>query len=114
MNKVLVYKTLRALMQEADRNTFEELHKKIFEQLLDDADTYAFAKYFEDTYSKRPELWAFYARVHLGISTNMHLESLYKILKYFYLDSRKTKRVDKILHRLMKFYRDKVGENGNE
>lgn len=37
----------------------------------------------------------------------MRLESMHTIIKYFYLDGKKVKRLDKSLHVLLKFVRDK-------
>lgn len=31
-------------------------------------------------------IWAYCYRKYLGVNCNMHLESMHKIIKYFYLD----------------------------
>lgn len=102
MKKTMIYKTLRVLMQETNFEKFKRMHENLLNYLLNN-DTKAFGIYFRDTYSKRSEQWAYYARIHLGMNTNMYLESMHKILKHFYLEGKKCKRVDKILVNLLKF-----------
>lgn len=46
-------------------------------------------------------------RLKCNINTNMYLESMHKVIKYDYLEGKKIKRLDKSLHALQKFIRDK-------
>lgn len=42
-------------------------------------------------------------RQYVGINTNMYLESLYKTIKYLYLEGKKCRRLDKSLNALLEF-----------
>ncbi|VEN46173.1 unnamed protein product [Callosobruchus maculatus] len=102
----LVYKTLKVLLRIDDSNTFNTALTKFMGDLMADHDTLKFAKYFQAHYCNRIELWAYCYRQHLGINTNMYLESLHKTLKYYYLEGKKVKRLDRTIHAIMKFARD--------
>lgn len=104
--KILVYKTLRALLQISDINKFEESLHKFLEDLYADLDTKEFAQYFEAHYVNRPQTWAYCYRVGLGINTNMYLESFHKVLKHIYLEGKKVKRLDKTINAVLKYTRD--------
>ena len=71
-------------------------------------DTNAFGKYFIQHYVPSANAWAFYHRLWAQINTNMHLESVHKTLKYFYLSGKRVKRLDKGIHAMMHFIRDKI------
>ena len=43
-----------------------------------------------------------------GLNTNMHVERMHRTLKYIYLKGKQAKRLDKTIHALMKFIRDKL------
>lgn len=45
-----------------------------------------------------------------GVDINMSLESFHIVLNYFYLDGKKVKRLDKSIHQLLMFLRDKTVE----
>jgi len=51
--------------------------------------------------------WAYCHRIHAGINTNMHFERMHRTRKHIYLQGKNVKRLDKSLHALMKYTRDK-------
>ncbi|KAF0722333.1 MULE domain-containing protein, partial [Aphis craccivora] len=77
---------------------------------VDDPDTVDFGKYFEKCCSTRVEKWAMFNRKHVGINTNMYLESLHKNIKYCYLEGKHCKRLDMAINALMSLVRDKSFE----
>lgn len=80
--KSMVYKTLKSLIHETDKNKFYIELTKVIEDLKNDTDTADFGQYFVSNYSSRVEKWAFFNRRHIGINTNMYLEALHKNIKY--------------------------------
>lgn len=67
-----------------------------------------YAEYFEDYYANRARFWAFCYRLHSGLNTNMHIERMHKTIKYIYLQGKNVKRLDKAIHAIMQFVRDKL------
>ncbi|XP_050517553.1 uncharacterized protein LOC126892122 [Diabrotica virgifera virgifera] len=106
----LVLKTLKVLQKEIDGEAFQNELKTFVHQLQNDSDTLQFYQYFSRTYLNRLEMWAYCHRKYLGINTNMYLESLHKVIKHFYLEGRKCKRLDKTINALMNLVRDKMFE----
>jgi len=45
-------------------------------------------------------------RKETGLNTNMYMESMFKKLKYSYMNGRKIRRVDECLHILLRMTRD--------
>ncbi|KAE9523853.1 hypothetical protein AGLY_015741 [Aphis glycines] len=105
--KTIVFKTLKTLLHETDEKSFSAELSHVINQLINDADTADFGKYFISTYSTRVEKWAFFNRKHLGINTNMYLETLHKSIKYCYLEGKQCKRLDLSINALMLLVRDK-------
>ncbi|KAJ8927486.1 hypothetical protein NQ314_020049, partial [Rhamnusium bicolor] len=62
-------------------------------------------------YYENCKLWAYCYRKHCGINTNMYLESMHKQIKYFYLHGTTVKRLDKGLHAVLQYSRDKMVEH---
>lgn len=106
----LVYHNLRVLMEESDINKFKTLLKKTIKQLSDSPATINFCKYFSTYYVKRMEEWAVCFRKSANINTNMYVESFHRTLKYVYMKGRVNKRIDNLIHILMKVSRDKAFE----
>ena len=102
------YKIIRSSMQERDLNTFNLMSEAVIAQLKNDKDTTEFAKYFETYYMKNVTTWAYCHRLHCGINTNMHIERMHRTLKYIYLQGKKVRRLDKAIHAIMRFVRDKM------
>ena len=106
----LVYHNIRVLMEEGDENKFKTLLHKTMAQLGDSQATVGFAKYFNTHYVKRVEEWAACYRKSANINTNMYVESFHRILKYVYMKGCINKRIDNLIHILIKVSRDKAFE----
>ena len=104
---ICVYKGLRALLVEPDRNSFNSKLSKFTQVLLSTKETEEFGQYFHTMYGNKTEKWAYCHRAGLGINTNMVCESFHRVLKYSYLKGKYNKRVDRCLLSLMKFNRNK-------
>lgn len=102
-----VYKALKCLQQNTSIDEFDMFLENTITQLINDSDTKNFGVYFQNNYGCNYKNWAYCYRKGCGINTNMRLESMHKTIKYFYLDGKKVKRLDKTLHVLLKFIRDK-------
>ncbi|KAJ8921273.1 hypothetical protein NQ315_013745 [Exocentrus adspersus] len=63
--RALVNKTLKAVQQNVDSNSFEDQFDSMLEDLLIDPDTKAFGLYLETNYSKNYEKWAYCYRKKL-------------------------------------------------
>ena len=67
-----------------------------------------FATYFRSYYLKRVEKWAFYHRIRTLVNTNMHTEAFHRVLKYVYLNGKNNRRIDHLLHILLKISRPHI------
>nr|CAH7758959.1 unnamed protein product [Callosobruchus chinensis] len=105
-----VYKTLKLIQTNLVKEKFENLLQKTMCLLLEDPDTKAFGEYFHTNYFFKRKMWAYCYRKSCGINTNMHIESMHKTIKYFYLEGKRVQRLDKALHAIITFIRDKVVE----
>lgn len=106
----LVYKTIKFLQTSTDINTscFKKKLSVAVEHMLQDHETRDFGVYFNTYYVGICEKWAYCYRKECGINTNMRLESMHKVIKYFYLDGKCVKRLDKGLHATLRYVRDKI------
>ena len=98
----LVY---RVLLEESNIETFSTLLTKTLGQLMNCPETEEFGKYFSIHYAKRAEDWAACYRRAANINTNMYVESFHRTLN---LKGRVNKRIDNLIHVLMKVSRDKA------
>lgn len=105
-----VYKALKYIQHTHDENTFMIGLQNFIKSLLEDNDTTKYGIYFQTYYVKNVKNWAYCYRKNVGVNTNMFLESMHKTIKYFYLNGRKVKRLDKGLHAVLKYTRDKIIE----
>lgn len=103
-----VYKTLKYLQRCLQEETFEKELERFLEILNTDEETYTMGEYLIQNYYNNRFQWAYCYRKLCGINTNMHLESMHKVIKYFYLEGKKIKRLDKAIHALQKYVRDKT------
>lgn len=101
-----VYKTLKVLQEELNEDVFQIKLVSAVNLMLKDKDTYNFGQYFKTNYVNNFKQWAYCYRKYTGINTNMRLESMHKIVKYFYLNRKTIKRLDKGLHTVLKYVRD--------
>ncbi|VEN58334.1 unnamed protein product [Callosobruchus maculatus] len=106
--RVAVYKTLKYIQKIAYISLFHEQLNSAILHMLDDPDTKKFGDYFVTYYTKNYMKWAYCYRKDCGINTNMKLESMHKVIKYFYLSGKHVKRLDKGLHATLKYVRDKI------
>ncbi|XP_047104487.1 uncharacterized protein LOC124734075 [Schistocerca piceifrons] len=106
--QVETYKLVRSLMQERDVITFEHVFPLALERLVSDPVTAVFGFYLQEHYAKSTRCWAYSYRANSGINTNMHIERMHRIVKYIYLPGKHVKRLDKLIHALMSFVRDKL------
>ena len=108
--KAVLYKTVRSLMEMTDKDEFHSKLSEFIAAAEEDNNTTDFANYFRDEYACRPQLWAYCYRVGLRIHHNMHLEAMHRVLKHVHLHGRKVKRLDKSIHALMRFLRQKMSD----
>ncbi|GFT99517.1 uncharacterized protein NPIL_110731 [Nephila pilipes] len=102
------YKIIRSLLEERDIYTFQTLTEAAIKFLKGDPDTIEFSNYFETYYLQNISSWAYCYRLHSGINTNMHIERMHRTSKYIYLHGKNVKRLDKAIHGIMRFVRDKM------
>ncbi|KAH1021733.1 hypothetical protein HUJ04_011217, partial [Dendroctonus ponderosae] len=105
---VVVYRELRALLQETDKNAFSAMLNTFLESLLGDTTTVAFGEYFNEYYARNVESWAYCYRINTGLNTNMHIENMHRGIKYIDLNGKVNKRLDQAIYLLIKFVRDKL------
>ena len=67
-----------------------------------------FYKYFKDHYCNRLEQWASCFRKKTLLNTNMFLEAFHRTLKVVYMQQKQNRRIDFLLHILLKIAKDKV------
>lgn len=103
-----VFGHLRALLKETDADKFQNMLPALIDTLRTDPDTHDFGVYFQEHYVENVCSWAYCYRLHAGINTNMHLESMHRTLKYIYHHGKSVQRLDKALFTLMCFIRDKL------
>ena len=106
--QVTIYHNLRVLLEETDCNNFELLLKATTEQLWSNRVTQSFAAYFKQYFLQSKEEWATCYRKNAGINTNMYVESFHRVLKHVYLKGKVNKRIDKCIHTLLLYARDKA------
>ena len=97
-------------MEESDVENFKFMLDRTLQQLKESRATEEFAKYFNTHYVPRAEQWATCFRKSANINTNMYVESFHRTLKYVYMKGRINKRIDNLIHVLIKISRDKLFE----
>ncbi|XP_049803042.1 uncharacterized protein LOC126237205 [Schistocerca nitens] len=108
MLKSTVYKALKTLHLQTDREKFSELLDGFLTWSAEEEGTEEFGKYFKDRYSWKAHMWAYSYRIGLGLNTNMFLEANHKTLKYSYLLKKINNRVDKYIQALLHRTRDSL------
>ena len=102
-----VYHNVRVLMEETDIKKLKLLLQSTLKQLNGSDETQEFAKYFYTYYTNRAEQWAACYRKSANINTNMYVESFHRILKHLYMKGRVNRRIDNLIHVLLRVSRDK-------
>jgi hypothetical protein len=105
--KIAVYKNIKTLLYETDKVTFHAMLDGLMADLHGDTETVSFGKYFQK-YKMNYANWSYSYRINSGINTNMHLENMHRVLKHIYFRGTKVNRLDKAIHGLMTFIRDKL------
>ena len=105
-----VYRYLRTVLEQTDRNVFEGYLSELLIRLQMLSSTTSFSEYFKKEWLPKKAQWGYCYRVSLGINTNMFCEAFHRVFKYKYLKGKVNRRVDKCLVSLVKFSRDKVFE----
>ena len=105
-----VYHNLRVLLEETDCDKFEVLLTETVKQLQEGTSTETFAEYFVQHYVANKKEWAVCYRQYAGLNTNMYVESFHRVLKHVYLAGKVNKRMDKCIHTLLLYARDKAFE----
>ncbi|XP_050310998.1 uncharacterized protein LOC126746702 [Anthonomus grandis grandis] len=103
-----VYQTLKYLQRILECDKFEKEFHSFIQLLMDEDPTKDMGIYLKNNYSNCTKQWAYCYRKRCGISTNMHIENMHKILKHTYLQGKKVKRLDKSVHFVQKLIRDKI------
>ncbi len=103
-----VYHILRILLEETDIQRFETFLQGALTKFNSNETTTAFGTYFSRMYARRKEEWATCYRKAALVNTNMHVEAFHRTLRYQYLMGKVNKPVDKCIHTLLKFARDKA------
>lgn len=106
---VETYHQLRTLLTETDKSKFHVLLQQFISLIHQKFP--GFYSYFSSTYAKRAPIWATCYRVGTVVNTNMHLESFHRRLKVVYLESKQNRRLDHLLHVLLKISRDLIFES---
>ncbi|XP_011407648.1 PREDICTED: uncharacterized protein LOC100639460 [Amphimedon queenslandica] len=105
-----VYHHLRVLLEEVTKGTFHLRLQQFISWLSNDDDLLAFLDYFRKQYVPKIEQWAPCYRGATTVNTNMAIESFHRLLKVCYLEKKQNRRVDHLLHILLKISRDKTFE----
>ena len=106
--RIEIYHQLRVLLMENDESTFRVLLQQFISSL--DTTEKWFSKYFKEHYCNRLEQWASYFRSGTIVNTNMFLEAFHRTLKIVYLEQKSNRRIDMLLHTLLKIAKNKIFE----
>ena len=105
-----VYHHLRVLLAERDITSFRQKLQQFVSWLSDNDELSCFLQYFQKEYVKKAEQWAPCYRANCAVNTNMALEAFHRVIKVCYLEKKQNRRIDYLLHLLLKVARDKVFE----
>ena len=107
--RVEVYHHLRVLLGEANEAHFRQRLQQITSFLMEEGHD-RFLGYLDRYYLLRVQQWAPCYRIGKEVNTNMFVEGFHRLLKIVYLDSKQNRRVDHLIHILLKIARDKIFE----
>ena len=107
--RVTIYHHLRTLLQCDTILHFRILLQNFLSWLIENEHN-DFCMYFQTTYCKRVEEWAFSFRDGTPFNTNMFVESFHRVLKVVYLENKQNRRIDRLLNTLLRIARYKAYE----
>eukprot|EP00794_Sanderia_malayensis_P020831 gene20831-22875_t len=101
-----LYQGLMVLLEERDSTKFEAMCSAFIEKYA--AVSEEFVRYFNEVYMNRPEKWAMCYRnfPHANTDTNMFVESFHNRLKTYYMQRRRTRRLDDLINLLLTIEED--------
>ena len=105
-----VYHYLQVLLTEKNINAFHQTLQQFVSWLSEREELGSFCHYFHREYSKSVEQWAPCYRAKCSVNTNMALEAFHRVLKVCYMEKKQNRRIDFLLHVLLKISRDKIFE----
>ena len=101
---------LRVLLSEGSESGFRHRLQQFISWLSEDPDLINFATYFQKQYVPRLEQWAPCYRATAIVNTNMATEAFHRLIKVCYMEKKHNRRIDHLIHVLLKVARDKVFE----
>jgi hypothetical protein len=105
-DRVEIYHQLRILLQETDKSQFTV---KLQQLLSYSQNKYIdFYNYFVKNYVPSVEMWATCHRRGTIVNTNMFVEAFHRVLKIIHLNNKQNRRVDSLLHVLLRFARNLI------
>lgn len=105
-----VYHHLRVLLSETTEASFRLRLQQFISWLSNEDFGAAFLEYFQKEYISRLKQWAPCYRIATVANTNMAVEAFHHSLKICYMEKKQNRRIDRLLHILLKIARDKVFE----
>ena len=107
--RIEVYHKLCVLLQERDEGKFLVDLQKLMSYLNEEYED--FYAYFNMQYVPRVKQWATCYRIGTLVNTNMFVESFHRVLKVVYLNNKHNRRVDHLVHILLRLARNLVYEH---
>jgi len=106
--RIEIYHFLRGILVEQNKTEFTLKLQKFMSYLHDNF--FQYYEYFKRTYAGRCEQWAACFRIGCVVNTNMFTESFHRLLKVVYLEGKQNRRVDTLLHTLLRIARNLIFE----
>ena len=107
--RIEIYHHMRTLLTERDPATFRVQLQQLL-TFLDNSREMSFLHYVRSNYCNRVEQWATCFRLGTQVNTNMFIEAFHRLLKIVYLNHKQNRRIDYLLHTLLRISRDKAFE----
>ena len=104
--QIEIYHQLRVMLEERDQSEFTVRLQQLMSFLNENQKE--FYEYFRTQYAVKTNEWATCFRVGTIVNTNMFVESFHRLLKVVYFNSRQNRRVDNLLHTLLRIARNLV------
>jgi hypothetical protein len=103
-----VYQQLCVLLNQRSESEFRLMLQQVVSYMAEEEPR--FCEYFQKEYASRIEQWATFSRHHIGINTNMMVESFHRKLKVCYLQHKQNRRIDLLLNTLARIARNLIFE----